>query len=55
MTQSADQPDIKKPAYNEGVAARLRGNQLGANPYDPENEADNYELWVDGWSTAAST
>lgn len=33
-----------------GINARTNGAGLGSNPFDPENEVERYEAWLDGWS-----
>ena len=39
-------------AYDSGYAAYWEGAEIADNPYDPEEEADAFRSWEDGWRKA---
>ena len=38
-------------AYARGADARLAGMSESANPYDPEENFDDFCSWNDGWGS----
>lgn len=37
--------------HAEGADARLAGASETANPYDPEEQAEAFAAWNDGWAS----
>ena len=52
MTVDMIEPTDTERGYHTGWQAYHHGQLLGTNPYDPDEELDLYEGFVDGWSNA---
>ena len=39
-------------AYDAGYDAYWEGAEIAENPYDPEEEADAFRSWEEGWRKA---